>query len=168
MWTRYLARSKATRFFSTFSKIQGNSIQLSSTTPTRIKIPISAGQTIDAPIEEGLKNVQVLSDENLETDELLKKRFDISVEGKTYHVHPDISTMVTLKNKEKVEEILGPNQYPGVRRVLLSMFIDHLINDLPEKKELTRLDIKLAIDKAKKSKLPHSRIFHHLDRNYIR
>eukprot|EP00344_Euplotes_crassus_P011937 CAMPEP_0196995708 /NCGR_PEP_ID=MMETSP1380-20130617/1779_1 /TAXON_ID=5936 /ORGANISM="Euplotes crassus, Strain CT5" /LENGTH=262 /DNA_ID=CAMNT_0042411469 /DNA_START=100 /DNA_END=888 /DNA_ORIENTATION=+ len=115
-----------------------------------MKVPIGGGQTIDASVEDGLKQVKVLSDDNEDINELLKKRFDISVEGEVYHVHPDISTMVTLKNKEKIDEILGDNQYTGVRRVLVSMFLDHLLTDLPDK-ELSKLDIKLAIDKAKKT-----------------
>ncbi|CAI2375338.1 unnamed protein product [Moneuplotes crassus] len=150
MWSRFIFKRQTRRFFSTFSKIQGNSIRLSSTIQTRIKIPINDSQTIDAPIEEGLKQVKILTDENITTDELLKKRFNISVDGNVYHVHPDISTMVTLKHKAKIDEILGEHKYTGVRRVLISMFLDHLLDDLPDK-ELSRLDIKLAIDRAKKT-----------------
>jgi len=146
-----LAQRNTSRFFSTFSKIQGNSIQLSSSIPTRIKIPINSTHTIDGPVKESLKDVKVHADKNISIDELVKKRFDITANGKLYHVHPDISTMVTLKNREKVEEILGVHQFPGVRRNILSMFLDHLITYLP-KEEITKAELKKAIKKAVESK----------------
>lgn len=166
MWSRVLLNRHAKRTFGTFSKVRSNAISLSSTTPTRIKIPISSSQTIDYVIDKDLtvqewtdkiksENDQVHSldienDKNLRMEDLLQKRFSMTVNNNSYTVHPDLSTMVRLDNRTKVEEILGAHQFPAVRRNILAMFLDHLVAELPDK-PVTKTELKEKIMKAVKA-----------------
>ena len=150
MWSRFLVKRQSFRSFSTFSKIKGNSILLSNSNPTRIKIPINSTQCIDYPvvdIEKEVPGLKIHKDPDVKMEDLIQKRFEVSINHKTYTVHPDLSTMMALKNREKVEEILGEHQFPGVRRSILSMFLDHLVSQLPDK-PVSRTELKEIITKA--------------------
>jgi hypothetical protein len=166
MWSRVLLNRQTKRTFGTFSKIHSSAISLSSTAPTRIKIPISSCQSIDYAIDKDLtvqewadkikqENDEVHSldieyDQTLKMEDLLQKRFSMRVNNQSFTVHPDLSTMVKLDNRYKVEEILGAHQFPSVRRNMLAMFLDHLVTELPDQ-PVTKTELKDAIIKAVKT-----------------
>lgn len=171
MWSSFLLRKHSKRMFSTFSKVQSNAILLSSTTPTRIKIPVNGENNIDYSIDQSLtvqefsdklkqenqsiSNFEIEGDQTQEMDTLLQKRFEMKVNNKNYTVHPDLTNMVNLKNRNKVEEILGAHEFPLVRRSIIAMFLDHLVSYLP-KDPVSKQQLKQILENAAKEYDPKS------------
>jgi hypothetical protein len=145
MWSSLLIK-KSFRKFSTFSKVQSNAILLSSMNPTRIKIPISDGASLDYAIHptstvgefiqkvttENKIKLSINSSEETTMNDLTKKRFEMTVNNKHYTVHPHVNKLIDLKNKEVVEGILEAKEMPVIRRSILALFLDHLVTSLPK------------------------------------
>lgn len=171
MWSSFLLRKHSNRMFSTFSKVQSNAILLSSTTPTRIKIPLNSENSIDYSIDQSLtvqdfsdklkeenqsvSQFEIDGDQNQTMDTLLQKRFKMEVNNKSYTVHPDLTNMIELKNRSKVEEILGAHEFPLVRRSIIAMFLDHLVPYLP-KDPVSKQQLKQVLETAAKEYDPKS------------
>lgn len=148
MWSSFLVKRHSSRMFSTFSKIQSNAILLSSMTPTRIKIPVSGTKSLDYPVNVDLTvqefvdklktepeftgEVEIGADQTTKMEDLIQKRFEMKVNNRLYTVHPDLSAMVKLNNRDEVQKILGTQEHSVVKRSILSMFLDHLITKLPK------------------------------------
>ncbi len=88
----------------------GSCIQLSSQTPPKLRIPVSASLQYDFSLldnetvaeleskvkqESGIKSFKVaLPDKKLKLEEATKSKFSIEVNKKTYEVYPVFETMV--------------------------------------------------------------------------
>lgn len=163
MFSSLLIRKQAKRMFSTFSQVNGSAIFVSTTTPPRIKIPISDSKSLDYAINKD-STVQEFTDQvksenptireitlgtspEQKLEDLIQKRFEMKVNHSKYTVHPNISTMVKLKNRRKVEEILGEQEIPLVSRSILAMFLDHLVTNMP-KDTVSKQQLRDILEKA--------------------
>lgn len=166
MWSSLLVK-KSFRKFSTFSKVQSNAILLSSMNPTRIKIPVSEGTSLDYAIHpmntvgefiqkvtaENKIKLSINSNQEITMDELTKRRFEMTVNDKLYTVHPHVNKLIDLKNKEVVDSILEAKEMPLIRRSVLSMFLDHLVPSLP-KDAVSKAELKKIIADSVKNYNP--------------
>jgi len=147
MFSSVLLRKQSQRMFCTFSKVQSNAIMLSSMTPTRISIPVTESQSLNYAIDprstvqefmdkvkhenDTISQLSIEGDETIHMQDLIQRRFELTINNKLYTVHPHLSTMVKLNNKSKVDRILGHKDIPVVRKSILSIFLDHLVSKLP-------------------------------------
>lgn len=172
MWTRFcLQRSSATkRAFSTFSRVNSNSIVLNNVSPTTIRIPISDESTMDYIINRDktvadfqnevannckgkIKQFEIDAQNDMKMDLLIKQRFNLKVNYRNYVVHPDFSSMLELKNRKKVEGLIDQHSLPTVTGAILGMFLDHLVTKLPND-PVSKEQLKSIITKAVKEYKP--------------
>jgi len=62
--------------------------------------------------------------------DVIKRSFEISVEGQSYKVHPSLLGMIELENKEEIYDILEQHSIPETRSVSLSVFLDSVWDKL--------------------------------------
>ena len=68
-------------------------------------------------------------------------------------MHPDLSSMLKLKNRKIVDEHTDDHALPVVRGAILSMFLDHLVTRLP-KDQISKAQLTDILEKAVKDYTP--------------
>ena len=82
-------------------------------------------------------------------DDLIKKSFKLYVGKTQFNIHPCLSSMVTIKNREKVDKIMQSIKVPITNKPIMSLFLDHLVSKLP-KDGLSQEQINFIVDSAVK------------------
>ena len=103
--------SHSRRLFSTFSRVVGNSIEISSHMPPKIRIPVAHNQAYDVTLNReetvdqfeqkvketcGATQFKIIADNQAATTlgDILKRKFAIQVNSKKYEVYPQLETMI--------------------------------------------------------------------------
>ena len=145
------------------------SIMLSNSCPTLLKIPLANQRLVHVSIDRN-ETVQHFCDRQNETahsnekftidaeptvkmDDLIKKSFILSVGNTHFNIHPCLSSMISIKHRDKVEQIMAKINVPITNKPVMSLFLDHLVSSLPED-DFSQEQISSIVDNAIKEYNP--------------
>jgi hypothetical protein len=155
------------RAFSSFSRVQGGSISLSTHYPPKLRIPTGGSQQhFDVTLDEGDsvsqfeakvqaatgdKHFKVIPPGGVNTvEQLLRQKFIIK-SGRFFEVYPQLETMVdkpvNKQNRELLDQILEGRSIPISRRVILTHYIDQVLKSV-QGASLTQAQITAALNQA--------------------
>ncbi|CDW85989.1 UNKNOWN [Stylonychia lemnae] len=159
--------------FSTFPKLRGTSIQISSQKPPKIRIPVNNQIKYDFSLlddetvaqfeakvkqETGLKSFKLHTQENEEVpdqkiEELLKRKFQMQVNQNRYDVYPLFETMVDKNvsgdSQKIIDQVFNGKSIPISRRVILYHYFASIIKNLQgTNKALNQQEIEKALQQG--------------------
>jgi hypothetical protein len=161
------------RLFSTFSKVLGNSIEISTHLPPKMRIPITDTTSYDVTLkkDQTVKDFESqikencgagtqfkvigASDQAQAMGDILKRKFAIEVNARRFEVYPQLETMIEREQlQEKTRQIINKamegRSIPIARRVVLKQYLEKALKDLyiKEGQAVKKTDINKAFENA--------------------
>lgn len=120
---------------------------LSNSCPTSFKLPLTQQRFLRVSIDRN-ESVQAFCDRHNESarsvgsvavdaepttkmGDLIKQSFVLSVGSTRFNIHPCLSSMVSIRNRQQVEQIMARIDVPIANKPVMSLFLDHLLSSLP-------------------------------------
>ena len=169
--------SNMLRGFSSFSRVEGSSIVISSHYPPKLRVPLSDKLQFDFTLMKdesvkefqdkvtsqcssyGLRSFKVQSDamksqgDETKIEEVLKAKFNIEVNRvNKYYVYPQFETMIDRIDNESSQQIIDKafegRSIPISRRVILYHYFDSLLKHLKPSGTISEGQIQSAMEKG--------------------
>eukprot|EP00347_Sterkiella_histriomuscorum_P008237 403345856 len=168
------AHSMRMRQFSTFSRVQGNSVKISSHSPPKLRIPVSndGKQAYDFSLidsetvahfeqkvkeQTGLKSFTLdkQADKESKIGDVIKTKFQMEVNSKPYDVYPLFQTMVdknySAQSHQLIDQVFEGKSIPISRRIILYHYFDQMLKAMSKQinqKQLTEQEVNQAIQRG--------------------
>lgn len=87
-------------------------------------------------------------EDDAKMEKIVQNQFNVKLNTTTFSVHPDLESMISVKNQDWVNSLVASKAIPSLRRSVIKMYLDKLADNIGTKNEITKLELEEAMKKS--------------------